>query len=74
MKEVNPQGEAVIRCYHPPHEHEGGRGKFKTLEEVEKEHIAAALAETGGVRRKAAQILKIARSTLLAKIRRYGLE
>jgi len=44
------------------------------LESVERRQIAAMLRHTGGNRRKAAQLLGLARSTLLAKIRRYGLE
>jgi DNA-binding NtrC family response regulator len=44
------------------------------LEAVERRQIAAMLRHTGGNRRKAAQLLGLARSTLLAKIRRYGLE
>ena len=44
------------------------------LEAVERRQIAAMLRYTNGNRRKAAQMLGLARSTLLAKIRRYGLE
>jgi DNA-binding NtrC family response regulator len=44
------------------------------LDAVERRQIAAMLRHTGGNRRKAAQLLGLARSTLLAKIRRYGLE
>jgi len=44
------------------------------LEIVERRQIAAMLRYTGGNRRKAAQLLGLARSTLLAKIRRFGLE
>ena len=44
------------------------------LESVERRQIAAMLRHTGGNRRKAAQLLGLARSTLLAKIRRYNLE
>ena len=44
------------------------------LEAVEKRQIAAMLQYTAGNRRKAAQMLGLARSTLLAKIRRYELE
>jgi two-component system, NtrC family, response regulator AtoC len=44
------------------------------LEEVERRHIAAMLRHTRGNRRNAAQLLGIARSTLLAKIRKYGLD
>lgn len=45
-----------------------------SLEVVEKRQIAAMLHHTGGNRRRAAQLLGLARSTLLAKIRRYGLD
>jgi DNA-binding NtrC family response regulator len=44
------------------------------LEAVERRQIAAMLHYTAGNRRKAAQLLGLARSTLLAKIRRYELE
>ncbi|MBL8986474.1 MAG: helix-turn-helix domain-containing protein [Gemmatimonadales bacterium] len=44
------------------------------LDSVERRHIAATLRFTGGNRRNAAQLLGIARSTLLAKIRKYGLD
>ncbi|NOT06705.1 MAG: hypothetical protein HOP28_00725 [Gemmatimonadales bacterium] len=44
------------------------------LEAVERRQIAAMLQHTGGNRRRAAQLLGLARSTLLAKIRRYELE
>lgn len=46
----------------------------ESLESVERRQIAAMLRYTGGNRRKAAQLLGLARSTLLAKIRRYGLD
>ena len=46
----------------------------ESLEAVERRQIAAMLRYTGGNRRKAAQLLGLARSTLLAKIRRYELE
>ena len=44
------------------------------LEAAERRHIAAMLRHTGGNKRRAAQLLGIARSTLLAKVRKYGLE
>src|ERR1043166_2059629 len=44
------------------------------LEAVERRQIAAMLRYTNGTPRKAAQMLGLARATLLAKIRRYGLE
>ena len=46
----------------------------ESLDAVERRQIAAMLRHTGGNRRRAAQLLGLARSTLLAKIRRYGLE
>ncbi|MDZ4674937.1 MAG: helix-turn-helix domain-containing protein [Gemmatimonadota bacterium] len=46
----------------------------ESLAEMERRHIARTLGYTGGNRRDAARLLGIARSTLLAKIRRYGLD
>ena len=43
------------------------------LNDAEKTHIAAALRHTRGNKRQAAHMLGIARSTLLAKVRKYGL-
>jgi transcriptional regulator of acetoin/glycerol metabolism len=45
-----------------------------SLESAERRHIALTLEFTGGNRRQAARLLGIARSTLLAKLRKYGLE
>jgi DNA-binding NtrC family response regulator len=44
------------------------------LEAVERRHIHATLLYTGGNKRRAAQLLGIARSTLIQKVRRYGIE
>jgi len=49
-------------------------GAPEPLEAVERRHIAATLRYTRGNRRNAAMLLGIARSTLLAKIRKYGLD
>jgi DNA-binding NtrC family response regulator len=46
----------------------------ETLDDMERRHIAAMLKYTGGNRRRTALLLGISRSTLLNKIRRYGLE
>lgn len=43
------------------------------LEAAEKHHIAATLRHTRGNKRQAAHLLGIARSTLLAKVRKYEL-
>ena len=45
----------------------------ESLEAAEARHLAAVLTFTGGNRRQAALLLGVARSTLLAKIRKYGL-
>ena len=45
-----------------------------SLAEVERRHIARTLVWTDGNRREAARLLGVARSTLLAKIRRYQLD
>ncbi len=44
------------------------------LDAVERRHIARTLDFTRGNKRRAAHLLGIARSTLLAKVRKYGLE
>ena len=57
----------------------GGRAPSKvasaavTLLDAERQAVADALRATGGNRRRAAELLGIARSTLLEKIRRFGL-
>jgi DNA-binding NtrC family response regulator len=45
-----------------------------SLESAERRHIALTLEFTAGNRRQAARLLGIARSTMLAKVRKYGLE
>jgi DNA-binding NtrC family response regulator len=45
-----------------------------SLEAAERRHIALALRFTNGNKRRTAHLLGIARSTLLAKVRKYGLE
>lgn len=45
-----------------------------SLADAERRHIALALGHTRGNKRQAALLLGISRSTLLHKIRRYGLE
>ncbi|MEP7326328.1 MAG: helix-turn-helix domain-containing protein [Gemmatimonadota bacterium] len=49
-------------------------GQPDSLEAAERRHIALTLQHTHGNRRQAARILGIARSTMLAKLRKYGLE
>lgn len=46
----------------------------ESLDHIERQHIARTLDYTRGNKRRAAHLLGIARSTLLAKVRRYNLE
>jgi len=47
---------------------------MKSLEEIEREHIAAVLDHTRGKKSKAAEILGISRKNLLEKRKKYGLD
>ena len=49
------------------------RGEPESLDAAERRHIALALRFTAGNKRRAAELLGIARSTLLHKVRKYGL-
>lgn len=48
-------------------------GKFRTLNEIEKEYIKTVLKAQNGNKSKTAHILNIDRKTLLAKIKKYNL-
>ena len=48
--------------------------EVESLEAAERRHLALVLRHTGGNKRKAAHLLGISRSTLLNKVRKYGLE
>jgi DNA-binding NtrC family response regulator len=49
-------------------------GEPDSLEAAERRHIARALQHTSGNKRQAALLLGISRSTLLHKVRKYGLK
>lgn len=61
--------EALRAALHP-----GSPAAPASLADAERRHIAQVLRHTHGNRRQAALLLGMARSTLLAKIRLYGLE
>lgn len=50
-----------------------GSAEPESLDTVERRHIERVLQQTGGNRSRTARLLGISRSTLLSKIRRYGL-
>jgi DNA-binding NtrC family response regulator len=52
----------------------GKPGEPESLDQAERRHIAFALRYTEGNKRRAAQLLGISRSTLLHKVRKYGLD
>ncbi len=76
------RGVEAISPAHLPPEIRGGNGwgeateifRPRSLEEVERQEIARALRHHEGNRTRAARDLGIARSTLIEKIRRHGLE
>ena len=45
-----------------------------TLDEAERRHIAAVLRGTAGNVEKAAQVLSLSRSSMYAKVKKYGLK
>jgi DNA-binding NtrC family response regulator len=59
---------ALRRAIFPP-----DSGEPESLEAAERRHLALVLRHTGGNKRKAAHLLGISRSTLLNKVRKYGL-
>ena len=52
----------------------GNESEPDSLDAAERRHLSLVLRHTGGNKRKAAHILGISRSTLLNKVRKYGLE
>ena len=52
----------------------GGGAEPDSLQAAERRHLSLVLRHTAGNKRKAAHILGISRSTLLNKVRKYGLE
>jgi len=51
-----------------------GTGKFRTIDEVEKEYIKAVLRAQNRNKSKTAAVLGIDRKTLWAKIKKYNLQ
>ncbi|MCS6808948.1 MAG: sigma 54-interacting transcriptional regulator [Bacteroidota bacterium] len=55
------------------HDHSISQQEILSIDDAQKAHILRALAITGGNKTKAAQILKIKRTTLLARMKKFGL-
>jgi DNA-binding NtrC family response regulator len=74
--------DAVIRASDLPpdlvefewQDYERPDGKLMTLEELEQDYIAHVLQQTGGFRRRTAEILGIDRASLWRKMKKYGIE
>ena len=73
---ARPAGAAVapMRTLAPVARGEGESGELRSLEEVEREHVLRVLNGLDGNRSRTAQVLGISRSTLIDKIKRYGLD
>jgi DNA-binding NtrC family response regulator len=70
---LNPKSLIVAEDL-PAAMRESPHPSLKSLEDLEKEHIARVLQETGGNRQEAAQILGIDRKTLYRKAIKYGIQ
>ncbi len=74
------RGQARVGVEHLPPEFRAYRGHFDrrhqalTMEELERMHIERTLKHHDGNRTRAAQELAISRATLIAKIKRYGID
>ncbi len=64
---------AIEPCDLPVRRGQIGSPPVQSLEEVEKQHIAAVLAGTGGNVTRTAEILQVDRITVYNKIKKYGL-
>jgi DNA-binding NtrC family response regulator len=60
--------ELELRDYKRP------EGKLMTLEELEQDYITHVLEQTGGYRRRTAEILGIDRASLWRKMKKYGID
>jgi DNA-binding NtrC family response regulator len=58
----------------PPTAPSGGAAATGSLDQMEKDHIIKVLKETGGNKKKAAEILGIERRTLYNKAKRLGID
>jgi two-component system, NtrC family, response regulator AlgB len=51
-----------------------GDGEAQTLDDAERRHIAAVLSRAGGKVDDAARVLALSRSSLYAKLKKYGIK
>jgi DNA-binding NtrC family response regulator len=74
-----PRMPAAAPAAKAPEDGEAREGSLEAVakaayEEAERRHILSTLEKTGGNRTKTAELLKISRSTLWLKLRRYGID
>ena len=75
-------GDRVIRASDLPpdlvafelQDYKRPEGKLMTLEELEQDYIVHVLSQTGGFRRRTAEILGIDRASLWRKMKKFGIE
>jgi DNA-binding NtrC family response regulator len=72
-------GDVILKAFLPVEIISGAKkrwpsssGVFKTLRDIEKDHILATIEEMKGNRSKAAKVLGISRTTLISKLKEYN--
>ncbi|MFW5882900.1 MAG: sigma-54-dependent transcriptional regulator [Verrucomicrobiota bacterium] len=72
MSDISRAVNSVHRVHEGMPSSSAASGDLKTLEDVEKEHILAALRSAGGNRTKTAEVLNVNIRTLRNKLRKYA--
>jgi DNA-binding NtrC family response regulator len=70
---LDPESSRVAALSQSQSSGSSSLGTPDSLQDAERRHLALVLRHTSGNKRKAAHLLGISRSTLLNKVRKYGL-